>query len=462
MIDPSIPKDFTLGVATAAYQIEGAVTEGGRGVSVWDTFCAQPGRVLGGDTGAVACDHYHRYEHDLDLVRELGADAYRFSIAWPRIQPDGTGPANPDGLAFYDRLVDAMLARGIEPVATLFHWDTPQALEDAGGWLSRDTAERFGEYAALMGARLGDRVGKWITVNEPHSVTLAGYATGAHAPGHALLFDALPAAHHQLLGHGLAVQALRAANVAGQIGITNVHTPVVPASDRPEDQLAAALYDLIANRVFEDPVLLGRYPQAPEPFAELFGAFGDVPAGDLKVISSPLDFYGVNYYYPSRVGMADPDAATDHTPEGDFARVGELPFAFAEIEGVPRTGFGWPVSPAGLGDTLDELSERYGDRLPPVYITEGGASFPDEVAPDGSVPDPQRVDYLRQHLAVALRQRADGLDLRGYFVWSLLDNFEWAAGYSQRFGLVHVDYPTQRRTPKESFRWLARRLRERG
>ncbi len=456
-----IPKDFQVGVATAAYQIEGAVTEGGRGVSVWDTFCATPGNVLNGDTGAVACDHYHRYEQDLDLVRELGADAYRFSIAWPRIQPDGTGPANPDGLAFYDRLVDAMLARGIEPVATLFHWDTPQALEDAGGWLNRDTAERFADYAALVGARLGDRVGKWITINEPHSVTLAGYATGAHAPGRALLFDALPAAHHQLLGHGLAVRALRAAGVAGQLGITNVHTPVVPASDKPEDQLAAALYDLIANRIFEDPVLLGRYPQAPEPFADMFGVLSELPAEDLRVISAPLDFYGVNYYYPSRVALADPETASDHTPEGDFARVGELPFAFAEIEGAARTGFGWPVCPDGLGDTLDELSERYGDRLPPLYVTEGGASFPDMVAADGTVPDPERVAYLREHLAVALSRRAAGLDLRGYYVWSLLDNFEWAAGYSQRFGLVHVDYATQRRTPKASFHWLAELLRQR-
>jgi beta-glucosidase len=458
MTEVIIPADFMLGVATAAYQIEGAVTEDGRGVSVWDTFSNTPGKTLNGDTGSVACDHYHRFEQDLDLVRELGADAYRCSISWPRIQPDGSGEANPKGLAFYDRLVDAMLARQIVPVVTLFHWDTPQALEDAGGWLVRDTAERFGEYAAIMGELLGDRVGKWITINEPCSVSLAGYATGFHAPGKALLFDSLPSVHHQLLGHGLAVQALRAAGVTGEIGITNVHTPVVAASDRIEDVVAADFYDLLANRIFEDPVLLGRYPQATGPFEGAFDYLHAMPQGDLEIISSPLDFYGVNYYYPTRIS-APGSQASNSTPEGEFERVAELPFAFADFDELPKTGFGWPISAQGLGDTLRELSDRYGDGLPPVYITEGGASFPDEVEPDGRVRDSQRVDYLRDHIGVALRERAAGLDLRGYFVWSLLDNFEWAAGYSQRFGLVHVDYESQQRTPKDSFRWLAEQLR---
>jgi beta-glucosidase len=442
----ALPPGFLLGASTAAYQIEGGAAEGGRGRSVWDTFCDEPGRIVDGSSGAVACDHFHRYPEDVALMAELGLDGYRFSIAWPRIQPDGAGPANPAGLDFYDRLVDALLAAGVAPMATLFHWDLPQALEDRGGWLARDTAERFAEYAATVGARLGDRVAHWIPVNEPNVVTMLGYATGRHAPGRRLMFEALPVAHHLLLGHGLAVGALRAAG-ATSVGPANNHMPVWAATDSAEDRQAADLYDALWNKLFSEPMLRGRYP---EGFADLMP--GPVTE-DLAVIAAPLDFYGVNYYSPMRIAAPGTDLpTTDQVPtEG-------LPVVPVVIEGYPVTGFGWPVVPDGLRELLVSLRDEHGAALPPVFVTESGCAYDDEPDATGAVHDPERIAYLDAHLAAVARAVAEGVDVRGYFTWSLIDNFEWAEGYTKRFGLVHVDFATQRRTPKDSFAWYRDRI----
>jgi beta-glucosidase len=445
---PHLPEGFVFGASTAAYQVEGAVDEGGRGRSVWDTFCAEPGRIVDGSSGAVACDHYHRYAEDVALMRGLGLDGYRFSISWPRVQPDGSGRANAEGLAFYDRLVDELLAAGIEPMATLFHWDLPQALEDAGGWLNRDTTERFAEYATLVGLRLGDRVAHWVPVNEPNVVTMLGYAIGMHAPGRRLMFDALPAAHHLLLGHGRAVQALRATN-ARSIGTAMNHTPVWAATDSDEDKAAAQAYGTLWNRLFADPVLSGSYPDG---YAALMpGPVED----DLRVISSPVDFYGVNYYVPTRVAGPSTPA-----PDGSPFAGADLPFVILPVEGYPHTDFGWPVVPDGLRDLLVMMSQEYDGLLPPVYVTESGCAYDDEPDAEGRVADPRRVDYLDGHLRAVGQAIAAGVDVRGYFTWSLVDNFEWAEGYTKRFGLVHVDYETQRRTPKDSYDWYRRVIAE--
>ncbi|WP_405730754.1 GH1 family beta-glucosidase [Streptomyces sp. NBC_01537] len=428
---PQFPDGFLWGVSTSAHQIEGAADQ--REPSVWDAFTAEPGRVKDGSTAAVACDHYHRYPQDVALLRELGVDAYRFSVSWPRVRSGD--------LDFYDRLVDELCAAGVRPVPTLFHWDLPLALEEAGGWLQRDTASRFAEYAAVVAERLGDRVKKWITLNEPAEHTLLGHALGTHAPGKRLVFDALPVAHHQLLAHGLAVRALRAAG-ATDIGIANSHGPTWPASGEAADVEAADFYDLLLNRLFADPLLLGEYPSG---LGELMP--GDVEA-DLKVIAEPLDWYGINFYAPTRVG-----APTGEDAEfGGVAIPAELPFSVQEIEGVPVTDFGWPVVPEALTELLVGFGQRYGDRLPPVVITENGCSYP-------GLDDQQRIDYLDGHIRALHRAVESGIDVRGYFVWSLLDNFEWAEGFARRFGLVHVDFATQERTPKASYRWLRDALR---
>ena len=424
--------DFRWGVATAAYQIEGAVDEGGRGRSVWDTFCAEPGRVKDGDTGAVACDHYHRYAEDVALMARLGVDTYRFSFGWPRVQPTGVGAANLEGLGFYDRLVDALLEAGITPCATLFHWDTPQALQDRGGWTARDTAEAFGEYAAILGERFADRVPLWATLNEPMVVTLYGHALGMHAPGLALMYDALPVAHHLLLGHGKAVQALRAAGVT-EVGIVNNHAPTWPASASDEDRAAASAYDDLVNWTFSDPVLLGRYPEST---AELM----PIRDGDLEVIAEPLDWFGLNHYFPASIAAPQPGA--------------ELPFDLRLLTGYPVTDFGWPVVPQAFAEILRTIRDRYGAALPPVYVTENGCSYGDGPDEGGRVRDQRRIDFLDAYLRALGDARDDGVDVRGYYVWSLLDNFEWAEGYSQRFGLVHTDFPTGQRTPKDSFDWF--------
>lgn len=446
-----IPKDFTMGVATAAFQIEGAVSEGGRGASTWDTFMAQPGRILDGSTAEIADDHFHRFSEDITLMKELGVDSYRLSLSWTRVQPEGKGPANREGIAFYDRLLDELLAASINPVVTLYHWDTPEKLQHGGGWLVRDTAKRLGDFAEIAGAAFGDRVEKWITISEPSTVTLNGYALGVHAPGSELLFDALPAAHHQLLGHGWAVQGLRAAGVTGDIGMTNVHSPVVPARDTMLDRHFSRIFDLLHNRIFADPVLLGKYPKPPFGTGKLFRALTDVDEEDLKVIHQPLDFYGLNYYMPTRIKAGSQTEGA--TPDGDARRMKDVPFSLLPFTEYPMTGFGWPVAPEFLGVTLREMAERYGDSLPPIYLTENGVSYPDAPGDDGGFHDDKRIDYLAQHLDVILKG-TPGIDVKGYFVWSLLDNWEWAAGYTQRFGLVHVDFDSLARTPKDSYRWL--------
>ena len=429
---PQFPAGFLWGVSTSAHQIEGAAEL--REPSVWDTFTAEPGRVKDGSTAAVAVDHYHRYREDVSLLAGLGVDAYRFSISWPRVRAEG-------GLDFYDRLVDELVAAGVRPVPTLFHWDLPVTLQEGGGWLERDTAARYAEYVSVVAERLGDRVKKWITINEPAEHTLFGHALGAHAPGKQLMFDALPVAHHLLLAHGLGVQALRAAG-ATDIGIANSHGPTWPASQEAADVEAADFYDVLLNRLFADPVLLGEYPAG---LGELMP--GDV-AADLKVIGEPLDFYGVNFYAPTRVGA--PQGADIEF--GGLTIPAELPFSVREIEDVPVTDFGWPVVPEALTELLTGFRERYADRLPPVVITENGCSYE-------GVDDQDRIAYLDGHIR-ALHQAVEaGVDVRGYFVWSLVDNFEWAEGYARRFGLVHVDFETLARTPKASYAWYQELLR---
>ncbi|WP_408056034.1 GH1 family beta-glucosidase [Streptomyces luteolifulvus] len=425
---PQFPAGFLWGVSTSAHQIEGAAGE--REPSVWDTFTAEPGRVKDGSTAAVACDHYHRYREDVALLTGLGVDAYRFSISWPRVN-------SPGGLDFYDRLVDELCAAGVRPVPTLFHWDLPATLD----WLERDTASRFAEYVSVVAGRLGDRVKKWITLNEPAEHTLLGHALGAHAPGKKLLFDAIPAAHHQLLAHGLAVRVLRAAGAA-DIGIANSHGPTWPASQEPADVVAADFYDLLLNRLFADPVLLGEYPAG---IGELMP--GDI-GEDLKIIGEPLDWYGLNYYAPSRVGAAQ-GAEIEF---GGLTLPAELPFSVREIEGRPVTDFGWPVVPEGLTELLTGFRDRFGDRLPPIVITENGCSYE-------GIDDQDRIAYLDGHIRALHAAMTAGVDVRGYFVWSLLDNFEWAEGYERRFGLVHVDYRTLERTPKASYGWFRDVLR---
>ncbi|WP_121746949.1 GH1 family beta-glucosidase [Streptomyces sp. E2N166] len=425
---PRFPDGFLWGVSTSAHQIEGAAEL--RGPSVWDVFTSEPGRVKDGSTAAVACDHYHRYREDVALLADLGVDAYRFSVSWPRVD-------SPGGLGFYDRLVDELCAAGVRPVPTLFHWDLPAGLD----WLERDTASRFAQYVSVVADRLGDRVDKWITLNEPAEHTLLGHALGAHAPGRKLLFDALPVAHHQLLAHGLAVRALRASGAAG-IGIANSHGPTWPASDETADREAADFYDVLLNRLFADPVLTGRYPDG---IGELMP--GDVRA-DLEIIAEPLDWYGVNYYAPTRVGA--PQGA--ETESGGLTFPAELPFSVRGIEGRPLTDFGWPVVPEGLTELLTGFRDRYGDRLPPVVITENGCSYE-------GLDDQDRITYLDGHVRALHRALEAGVDVRGYFVWSLLDNFEWAEGYARRFGLVHVDFATRKRTPKASYRWFREMVR---
>ncbi|MFD5297126.1 GH1 family beta-glucosidase [Streptomyces mutabilis] len=419
---PRFPDGFLWGVSTSAHQIEGAAEL--RGPSVWDVFTATPGRVKDGSTAAVACDHYHRYREDVALLAGLGVDAYRFSVSWPRVD-------SPGGLGFYDRLVDEVCAAGVRPVPTLFHWDLPAGLD----WRQRDTASRFAEYVSRVADRLGDRVGKWITLNEPAEHTLLGHALGVHAPGERLLFDALPVAHHQLLAHGLAVRALRASGAA-DIGIANSHGPTWPASEAAADREAAEFYDVLLNRMFADPVLTGRYP---EGIGELMP--GDVHA-DLEVIAEPLDWYGVNYYAPTRVGA--PRGA--EIEFGGVTLSAELPFSVVAVEGRPLTDFGWPVVPEGLTELLAGFRDRYGDRLPPVVVTENGCSYE-------GLDDRDRIAYLDGHVRALHRALEAGVDVRGYFVWSLLDNFEWAEGYARRFGLVHVDFATLERTPKASYGW---------
>jgi len=447
--------DFLIGSATAAYQIEGAVSEDGRGPSIWDTFSHTPGRIVAGDTGDVADDHYHRLESDLDLMASLGLEAYRFSIAWPRIQPLGSGPANQAGLDFYGRLVDGLLARGIRPIATLYHWDLPQALEDAGGWTNRETAYRFAEYAAIVGTALGDRVPTWTTLNEPWCSAYLGYGSGAHAPGRTEPLAALRSVHHLNLAHGLALTALRATvtSEAEFSATLNFHVIRGDHSTSPE---AIRRIDALANRSFTGPMLSGAYPADLLEDTAAITDWSFVLPGDLAIIHQPIDFLGVNYYSTATVrmwdGVGSRQNADGHKDVGGSPWPGSEHVEFLVQDG-PYTAMGWNIAPDGLEELLVALHEAHPGV--PLVITENGAAF-DDTVDDGRVDDAERVDYLRRHFTAAHRAIERGVDLRGYLVWSLLDNFEWGYGFSKRFGIVHVDYDTQVRTVKESGRWLAR------
>ncbi|MEU4381659.1 GH1 family beta-glucosidase [Micromonospora echinofusca] len=454
----TFPPGFLWGAATAAYQIEGAAAEGGRTPSIWDTFSHTPGRVVEGHTGDVACDHYHRMGADVALMAELGLKSYRFSVSWPRVQPGGTGPANAEGLDFYRRLVDELLGHGIEPWLTLYHWDLPQPLEDAGGWPARDTAARFADYATLVADALGDRVRYWTTLNEPWCSAFLGYGSGVHAPGRSDGADAVRAGHHLMLGHGLAVQALRAARPSAEVGVTVNLYPVTPASDAPADVDAARRIDGLANRFFLDPLLRGSYPA--DLMADLAGVtdFGHVRDGDLATISTPLDVVGVNYYSRHVVAAPVPDAEPEPYWRAPSCWPGSEDVRFV-TRGVPVTDMNWEIDAPGLVETLRRVHEEYTDL--PLYVTENGSAFVDEVV-DGRVDDVDRLAYFDAHLRAAHEAIEAGVPLRGYFAWSLMDNFEWAWGYTKRFGMVHVDYDTQVRIPKSSARWYAEVIRRNG
>ncbi|MFF6776805.1 GH1 family beta-glucosidase [Streptomyces sp. NPDC012637] len=452
------PSDFLWGAATAAYQIEGAAAEDGRTPSIWDTFSHTPGKVFEGHTGDVAVDHYHRFREDVRLMSELGLNAYRFSVSWSRVQPTGRGPAVQKGLDFYRRLVDELLAAGIEPALTLYHWDLPQELEDAGGWPERATAERFAAYAGLVAEALGDRVSRWTTLNEPWCSAFLGYGSGVHAPGRTDPVAALRAAHHLNLGHGLAVQALRSALPAGaKLAVSlNLHE-VRPLTPSAEDREAARRIDTVGNGVWLGPMLDGRYPE--ELFADTahLTDWGFVRAGDEATAGQPLDWLGINYYTPTVVSrVADGEAKPQDDGHGNSAFSpwpGADDVAFHQADGA-RTAMGWPVDPSGLEDLLTRVSARYPGL--PLVVSENGAAYEDVVGADGSVHDPERAAYVHAHLEALHRAVEAGAVVHGYFLWSLLDNFEWAYGYAKRFGAVHVDYATLRRTPKSSARWYAR------
>jgi beta-glucosidase len=449
--DERFPQGFLWGAATSSYQIEGAIAEDGRKPSIWDTFCAVPGAVRNGDTGEVAADHYHRWAEDVALMRDLGLGAYRFSVAWPRVQPEGSGLANDAGLDFYRRLVDGLLEAGVVPVATLYHWDLPQPLQDAGGWPNRETAERFAEYAAIVYGAIGDRVRYWGTLNEPWCTAFLGYLTGVHAPGTQDPQQAVTAAHHTMLAHGMAVDAMRAIGGDASFGPALNLFPVEPASDDPADVDAARRLDGAQNRLFLDPILYGRYPDDVLHDLEEVADLSHIRPGDDHIIAAPIDFLGVNYYRGYLVGAASAEHPADGRgdgrpapwPGGDRIAVVRRPY--------PTTELGWEVDPMGLEQLLVRLHRDYPSL--PILITENGAAYGDHVTDAGGVHDAERIRFLEQHLRAARRAVAAGADLRGYFVWSFLDNFEWAEGYAPRFGLVYVDYETQARVPKDSARW---------
>ena len=435
-------RGFVFGTATSSYQIEGAVDADGRGPSIWDTFSHRPGTTYNGDTGDVAVDHYHRWREDLDLLDWLGVDAYRFSIAWPRVLPDGRGKVNQDGLDFYRRLVDELRRRDIEPFVTLYHWDLPQALQDTGGWADRGTAEAFVEYARVVGEAL-DGVTHWATLNEPWCAAFLGYRSGVHAPGIQDPAQAVAAAHHLLLAHGRATDVLRTQDPHREIGIVLNLAPIRTVGDTDADREAARVVDGGRNRAWTDPIFRGRYPEDVladwAPLADL----SVVRDGDHDDIATPIDWLGINYYNPIFVGAGD---GTSPEPGADAVAI-DPPGS----PSLPTTAMGWPIDASGLAEIVDRIAADYGPI--PLYITENGAAFDDEVGPDSQVADDDRVDYLTSHLQAVADLLAAGVDLRGYFVWSLLDNFEWAEGYRRRFGIVRVDYDTQQRTPKASARF---------
>ncbi|MCI0182331.1 GH1 family beta-glucosidase [Sulfoacidibacillus ferrooxidans] len=435
-----LPRDFQWGVATSSYQIEGAVNEDGRGPSIWDTFCEVPGKVSGHEDGKVACDHYHLYPSDIQLMSDLGIRNYRFSIAWSRIFPEGKGKLNEKGIAFYDRLIDTLLSHGINPMATMYHWDLPEALQRDGGWLNRDTAYRFADYSMALTDRFSDRVNQWITHNEPWCTAFLGNIKGEHAPGITDAQIGLDVSHHLLLSHGLAVQAYRENNHKGKIGITLNLTPAYAATESEADRRAANYQDVFSNRWFLDPIFKGKYPE------ELGDIFGTMPSvvkdGDLDLISLPNDFMGVNYYSYGVIAHDEHGGVMGKhvTPQDRI------------------TDMGWPINGKGLSDLLIRLTKEYGKL--PYYITENGAAYPDVVESDGSIHDVARLAYLKEHLEALTVALQAGVDLRGYYLWSFMDNFEWAFGYSKRFGAVYVDYETQKRTPKDSILWYSQWIRE--
>ncbi len=434
----AFPSTFLWGTATSSYQIEGAAHEDGRGQSTWDVFAATPGKTYHGETGEVADDHYHRMPQDVELMAQLGVSAYRFSLAWPRILPEGRGNINTRGLDFYDRLVDALLAKGIRPIATLYHWDLPVALYNEGGWLNRDTAYAFADYAEVVARQLGDRIDMWITHNEPWCSAYLGYGVGVHAPGAQDMQSAAIVGHHLLLSQGLAVPRLRIHTHAdAQVGISLNFTPVYPADDTPETARAAARVDTLTNRWFIEPLYKGAYPE------HLFEDMGVQPPpiqdGDFAVITTPIDFLGVNNYFRSvvRNNPAQPDGIEYVAP----------------VPSASYTEMGWEIAPQAMGDLLVRLHKEYG--VPSLLVTESGAAFADVMGSDGEVSDLRRIEYLREYIRAVGRVLEQGVPIQGYLVWSLLDNFEWAEGYSKRFGIVYVDYATQQRTVKESGHWYA-------
>ncbi|BEL11137.1 GH1 family beta-glucosidase [Actinoplanes sichuanensis] len=442
----TFPEGFVWGTATASYQIEGAAREDGRGPSIWDTFSRTPGKVHAGHTGDVACDHYHRYVEDVALMADLNLGAYRFSIAWPRVRPDGTGPVNTRGLDFYDRLTDELLGKGIDPVVTLYHWDLPQTLEDRGGWTVRETAEAFAEYAQVVYGRLGDRVGTWTTLNEPWCSAYLGYGNGIHAPGRQDPAGSLAAVHHLNLAHGLAARALRSAG-ARSISITLNPCEVSPLDPaNPADVDAARIIDGVANRIFLDPLLRGHYPADVLEHISRITDLSFIKDGDEAIINAPIDVLGINFYTPSYVSAKPGQPAALDYP-------GSEGIAFRKPVG-PVTDMGWQIEPASLTRLLTRIHRDYPGT--PLMITENGAAYPE------GVHDPLRIEYVDAHLRACHDALAAGVDLRGYFAWSLMDNFEWAEGYAKRFGIVHVDYTTQQRVLKDSAKWYREVIRRNG
>jgi len=422
--------EFVWGVATSSYQIEGAANEGGRGQSIWDTFCKVPGKVANFDNGDIACDHYHRYKEDLDLMKWMGVKAYRFSVAWPRVIPDGVGRVNEMGLDFYDRLIDSLLEREIAPWLTMYHWDLPEALQLRGGWNNREVVEWFGEYAEVLTSRFGDRVKNWMTLNEPLCSAWLGHLYGDMAPGIKDLQTALNVSHHLLMSHGLACQVIRSNVSEANVGIVINVTPAVPATDSQEDSNAAQLADGFDNRWFLDPVFGRTYPA---DVIDALGASPEIHSGDMKLIAQDLDFLGVNFYFRQTV-------AADQNSK-------PLPIRSVNRENVKRTAMNWEVHPQAFEEILLRISKEYSPKA--IYITENGSAWNDEVI-NGEIIDDERIDYLARHLDVMRSAKNQGAPILGYFAWSFLDNFEWAYGYEKRFGLIYVDYKTQKRTPKKS------------
>lgn len=454
MKDKSFPLGFSWGVSTSSYQIEGAVNEGGRGNSIWDTFCHTPGKVFHDDLGDIACDHYHRLEKDLDLLKELGVQVYRFSIAWPRIQPQRVGNVNEAGLAFYDRLFDGLVQRGIKPVPTLYHWDLPQYLQDKGGWANREIVDWFAAYARIVVGRFADRADMWTTINEPWVIAYLGYGLGLHAPGIAEPAKAAAAHHHLLLAHAAGMAAIREVHPQASVGIALNMSHIYPWSDSVEDQQAASLADMQLNTSFLDPLVRGAYPNDMGLVHECWNDTELVQPNDLAKIAAPMDFLSINTYHPRYVcDPANSGEARSQGWAGGFTAPFSLGLPFTDVEppGCLKTDMGWMIEPKGLTDLLLRLNVDAPGL--PLYISENGMSNPDYPDPAGQVADPERINYFQGHLKSALVAIDQGVDLRGYWAWSFLDNFEWSLGYSKRFGLVYVDYPTGRRTPKSSFHW---------